>query len=75
MRLYFHLTDSHDTIRDVDGVEVSDLEEARTEAKRAIAEMRLEDPSAPQDWSGWTLRVTDESGRVLLTLDLDCDIH
>jgi hypothetical protein len=37
--------------------------------------MRQEDPSAAQDWSGWTLRVTEGSGRVVLSLDLDGGVH
>ena len=45
------------------------------EAMRAMAEMRQEDPSAPQDWSGWTLRVTDASGQIVLSLDLDGSVH
>jgi hypothetical protein len=75
MRLFFHLVDSQDTIHDLEGVGVTDLEQARTEAMRAIAEMRQEDPSAPMDWSGWALRVTDASGRVVLSLDLDGGVH
>jgi hypothetical protein len=75
MRLFFHLLDSGDTIHDLEGVEVTDLEQARTEALRALDEMRQEDPSAPQEWSGWTLRVTDGSGQVVHSLDLDAGIH
>ncbi len=63
--------DKSDTIHDVEGVEVTDLGHARSEALRALAEFRLENPSAFQSCSGWTLRVTDESGRVVLSLDLD----
>jgi hypothetical protein len=75
MRLFFHLVDKQDTLHDLEGVEVTDLEDARREAMRAIAEMRQEDPSAPPDWSGWTLRVTDASGRVVLSLALDAGVH
>jgi hypothetical protein len=75
MRLFFHLVDSQDTIHDLEGVEVIDLEHAQTEAMRAIVEMRQEDPSAPRDWLGWTLGVTDAAGRVVLSFDLDGGIH
>ncbi len=75
MRLFFHLVDSQDTIHDLEGVEVTDLEQARSEAIRALADMRQEDPSAPQDWSGWTLRLTDGSGRVVLSFGLDAGVH
>ena len=75
MRLFFHLVDSQDTIHDLDGVEVVDLEQARTETMRAIAEVRQEDSTASEFWSGWILRVTDGSGRVVLTLALDAGVH
>lgn len=69
MRLYFHLVDQQEAIRDLEGVQVTDLEQARAEALQAVEELRMEDPT--QDWSGWTLRISDETGRVLLSLDLD----
>ena len=75
MRLFFHLVDTGDTIHDLEGVEVTDLEQARTEALRALDEMQQEDPFAPQDWSGWTLRITDGSGQVVHSLDLDGASH
>ena len=71
MRLYFHLKDAHEVIRDVEGIEVADLEDARAQAIRAIAELRREDASAARDWSGWTLSVADERGTVVFALDLD----
>jgi hypothetical protein len=75
MRLFFHLVDNQDTIHDLEGVEVTDIGQAEAEALRALAEMRQEDPLAPQDWSGWTLRVTDSSGQVVLSLSLDGGVH
>ncbi len=75
MRLFFHLVGNQDTIHDREGVEVTDLEQARTEVMHAMAEIRLEDPSAPRAWSGWTLQIADASGRVVLTLDLGSGIH
>jgi hypothetical protein len=70
MRIYFHLAKDDEFIRDPEGVEVADLEEARAAALNTIAELRHEDPAAPRDWSGWSLRVTDAAGRVLFTLPL-----
>ena len=75
MRLYFHLMASGNTIQDLEGIEVTDPGQAQTEALQLLAEMRQVDPSAPQDWSGWTLRVTEGSGRVVLSLGLDGDVH
>jgi hypothetical protein len=65
MRLYFQLVASGDAIQDLEGFEATDPGQAQAEALRLLAEMRQEDPSATQDWSGWTLRVTEGSGRVV----------
>ena len=75
MRLYFQLVASGDAIQDLEGFEATDPGQAQAEALRLLAEMRQEDPSATQDWSGWTLRVTEGSGRVVLSLDLDGGVH
>jgi hypothetical protein len=70
MRVYFHLKGGAETIPDLNGVEVSDLEEARVQASRTIEELRQEDPLAAEDWSGWRLEATDGRGRALFSLDL-----
>jgi hypothetical protein len=75
MRLYFHLVASRNMVLDLEGVEVTDPGQAQTEAMRLLVEMRQEDPSAGQDWSGWMMRVTEGSGRVVLSLDLDGGVH
>ena len=75
MRLYFQLVASGDTIQDLEGFKVTDPGQAQAEALRLLAEMRQEDPSARQDWSGWMMRVTEGSGRVVLSLDLDGGVH
>ena len=71
MRLYFDLRSDRDTLPDLAGVEVADLAQARRVAMEMIQELRQEEPSVTQEWSGWTLHVTDTAGRVLFTLDLD----
>ena len=73
MRVYFHLRSAHDVIFDPEGLEVSDLQEARGQATLAIEELRQEDVAAARDWSGWTLTVADASGEVLFSLDLHSD--
>jgi hypothetical protein len=55
-------------IRDGEGVEASDLQEACVQAIRAIEELREKDS---QYWSGWTLEATDAAGGVLFTINLD----
>jgi hypothetical protein len=71
VRVYFHVRRAHDVIFDLQGLEVSDLQEARVQAIRAIEELRQEDVSAAREWSGWSLTVADASGEVLFSLDLD----
>ncbi|HEX2137727.1 MAG TPA: hypothetical protein VHG30_17845 [Microvirga sp.] len=71
MRLYFHLKDTHEVIRDAEGIEVADLEDARAQVIQATKELRRENASAARDWSGWTLSVADERGMVVFALDLD----
>ena len=39
MRCYFNLVSSHHTITDDEGLEVANLEEARTFAREAVTEM------------------------------------
>ena len=68
MRLYFHLAAAHDSILDEIGIEVEDLDHARSEAMRAIAELKVEDSSAAQDFSGWRLEVTDAAGAVVFSI-------
>ena len=71
VRLFFHLTNDREIIRDAHGIEVKDLAHARREALRTIAEVRAEDQAAARDWSGWRFRIEDAGGRVVLSLDLD----
>jgi hypothetical protein len=71
MRYFFHLVDRHGSILDEDGVEVADMGQLRAHAQKAVEELRSEDPSAAGDWRGWRLEVTDTSGAVLLTINLD----
>jgi hypothetical protein len=71
MRLFFHLVDREEVVRDLEGIEVADLMDARTEALRAIEELRHEDEIAARNWSGWTLNVTDAAGTLILSIDLD----
>ena len=71
MRLFFHLVDREEVVRDLEGIEVANLMDARTEALRAIEELRHEDEVAARNWSGWTLNVTDAAGTLILSIDLD----
>jgi hypothetical protein len=68
MRVFFHLMDGTETIGDEEGVEVSDLDEARTQALNAIREIRASD--AARDWGAWRLEASDQAGSLLFSLDL-----
>ena len=71
MRCFFHLLGPQGTtLLDEVGVDVSSLEEARTEALTAMAELRSEDSSSSNDWTGWSLRLVDDSDSVLADLPL-----
>ena len=71
MWVYFHLRAKNDSIPDMEGVEVADVEEARTAALEMLREFRQEDAWVARDWRGWTLEATDDAGRVLFSLDLE----
>ncbi len=71
MRCFFNLVRADDYMLDPEGVEAADMEELRAEVAKAIEEMRHADPAAGRDWRGWRMEVTDASGAVLLTIDLD----
>src|SRR3712207_5848023 len=70
MRLYFDLRNSEYTVPDVRGVEVPDLTEAGRVALKMIGTLREEDPSAAQDWSGWTLQAVDAAGSTVFSTAL-----
>ena len=71
MRYFFHLVGADGSILDEDGVEVADMGQLHAQAVKAVEELRSSDPSAARDWTGWRLEVTDTSGAVLHTINLD----
>jgi hypothetical protein len=71
VRLFFHLTDGREAVVDAEGVEVDHLDEARNVTLQTIAELRAEDRSAARKWAGWTLQIVDDSGALVLSLELD----
>ena len=70
MWCYFNLVEAFQTIVDDEGVEVADVDEARTLALEVIAEMIQQGEAQIADWRGWRLEVTDASGAVLFTISL-----
>ena len=70
MRCYFHLISDHDQILDDEGIEVSDLESAKTQALMAVSELQQELGVTTQDWSGWYLRILSSEGNLLYSFPL-----
>jgi hypothetical protein len=75
MRCFFNLVNGQDTILDETGVEASDLEVAKVQALRAIAELRQECGGTLEDWSGWRLDIVCSKGRLLHSLWLNVVMH
>jgi hypothetical protein len=70
VRLYFHLTDGSNTIRDETGIEVVDLDAARSELQEITAEMLQSGDFDPSEWIGWRFEVTNSAGVVVMTCSL-----
>jgi hypothetical protein len=71
MRCYFNLVSSHHTITDEEGLEVADVEEARTFAREAITAMVQDGVAEIAHWRGWEMEARDTSGTVLFTVGFD----
>ena len=74
MRYYFNLVSSHHTIIDNEGLEVADVDEARTFAREAVAEMVQDGVAEIAHWRGWELEARDASGTVLFTVGFDAPL-
>ena len=70
MRVYFNLANGSESIRDEEGVVVSDVDHARAEALSAVGDLRGEKGAEPPDWIGWRLDASDQEGTLLFSLDL-----
>lgn len=69
-RFYFDLTNGQKFIRDDEGVEADDIDQATKEAQVVLNEMRgSQELSSIGD--GWRLIIRDENGRALRTMPLD----
>jgi hypothetical protein len=71
MHCYFNLVSSHHTITDDEGLAVADVEEARTFAREAVAEMVQDGVAEIAHWRGWEMEARDASGTVLFTVGFD----
>ena len=70
MRCYFHLVNGSEEIRDREGLEVADLDQAHAEALETLHALAREDEAAAA-WAGWRLDVCDASGALLFSIGLD----
>lgn len=75
MRCFFHLVSNHDEIVDNAGIEVQDLESAKTQALLAIEELRAEIGTEADDWFGWRLEIVCPLGTLLHSMQLMETIH
>ena len=71
MRCYFNLVSSHHTVTDDEGLEVADLDEARTFAHEAVAEMVQDGIAEIAHWRGREIEARDASGTVLFTVGFE----
>ena len=71
MRCYFNLVSSHHTITDEEGLEVADVDEARSFAREAAAEMVQDGVAEIAHWRGWQMEARDASGTVLFTVGFE----
>jgi subtilisin-like proprotein convertase family protein len=71
LRCYFNLVDGQQSIIDHDGVEVPDLEQARSIARATAMEMIRAGEARVGDWRGWRMEITDNSGATLFSIDLE----
>ena len=71
LRCHFNLVCAHQTLVDQEGVEVADVDQARTLAIEVALDMIRTGEAQITDWRGWRLEATSGSGAVLFTLSLD----
>jgi hypothetical protein len=68
-RFHFHIFDGRDQ-RDVDGIELSDFQEARVEAIRYAGEILKDDAHRIALGEDWYMDVTDDAGMILFRFHL-----
>src|SRR4051794_41232048 len=68
MRCYFNLVSSHRTITDDEGLEVANLDEARTFAHEAVAEMVQDGVAEIAHWRGGGMGARGGARTLLFTM-------
>jgi hypothetical protein len=66
-QFFFHLSSKEEFLPDLDGVELTDLSDAHRRAVRLIDQVTSV-LDREQEWPGWTIMITDEADRSVLTV-------
>jgi hypothetical protein len=75
MRYYFHLVNHYEEILDTEGIEVSNLEDAKAQALIAIHELRRDLNEEIEGWSIWHLNIVTVDGILLHSIPLAQTAH
>jgi hypothetical protein len=71
MRCYFHFVNCKESMRDTEGLEVTDIDQALADAVETLQSLAREDEEAAATWTDWRLEVCDAAGSVLFSVSLD----
>ena len=67
---YFHLRDQ-ETVQDVDGTELADIDAARAHAEVVAQELKFETNTfLDEEWSRWSMHVEDAEGLELFSFEM-----
>ena len=74
-RYFFHFSDGKRTFTDSDGIELTGIAAARSQATAQMRDMQSGlSERALQDWSGWKMIVVDEKGKTVLEVGFGFDL-
>jgi hypothetical protein len=70
-RYFFNLTNGREVIPDIDGIELSDINDLMIYVFEMIDQVKSEPDASEVDWLGWRLEIADASGRRVHSVPLD----
>lgn len=68
---YFHLNNKNGSVRDLEGGDYADLDDARNEAIESAREIMAERIYIGQEADGSVFEIVDEAGRTVLTVPFE----